>query len=412
MGDRVHLQSLIQSIFHPTSPVSLAEANTQLLSFAESKTAWYACFELLGLSEDINVRFFVINLIYNKIRRQWSQLDTSERPQLIHHLRQILTTANASTERSFLSRVILCLACCSALIPEGIQRYIVFAIEFTHSNDIAYKRIGLEMLVAVCEESEELDLSRAGKLDVKAQLVETASNVFECLNSMTVSQYFGDAQIHFYYVKVLRVWSAARGISISSLVAEHPVLWEGIFRSLTSPDPSLVIESCTLLRELTSIHEFPSTQMRIAALESLTSMLLSESVISSLFSFFKDESHNDAMLQITHLFTSLVENEIEYYSGVGFRIDLFQTILHCLSSRPRKVASITFDLWIRIQDIAVVNRNPYLREQVFYEILERLVCLNFIYIGLALMCMYSLIRSFIHQDSLTGTIAMTMKTTF
>lgn len=373
MSEWVNLQTLIQSIFHPISPASLAEANTQLLTFAESKAAWYACFELISLSEDINVRFFVINLIYNKIRRQWTQLDSCERPQLIHHLRQILTAANASTERSFLSRVILCLACCSALTPEGIQQYIAFAIDFTRAPDVAYIRIGLEMLAAVCEESEELDLSRAGKVDVKAQLVEMSNGVFECLNSMTVSQYSGDVQLQFYTMKVLRIWSFVLGLTLSSLITEHSLLWGGIYQSLTSLNPLLIGASCTLLRGLVSVQEFPLTQLRITALESLVSMLLSESVISSLFSFFKDESQTEVMLQVAHLYTSLAETEIEYFSGVGFRVDLFQSCLHCLASRPRKVAAITFDLWIRIPDVAVTNRNPYLREQIFYEIVERLV---------------------------------------
>ena len=373
MSEWVNLQTLIQSIFHPISSASLAEANAQLLSFAESKAAWYVCFELMGISDDINIRFFVINLIYNKIRRQWSQLESSERPQPILHLQEILSSSCTSSERAFVSRVILCLSCCYALSPDGIQSNIALAIDFIHFNDVLRKRTGLEMLVAVYDESEDLDVSRAGRLDIKAQLAEMAGRVFDCLNSMSAVNFFGDVQIQLYFIKASRVWCNIRGLTITSFISEYSLIWGGVYQSLASSDSSLVIESCHLLRERILIQEFPSTPLRVNALETLTTSILSESVISSLFGFFKDENQSDVMLQVSNMLTTLVENEIGYYSGVGFNIDLFHALLHCLSARPRKVGAITFDLWLRVQDIALANRNPYLREQVFYEILERLV---------------------------------------
>ena len=62
---------------------------------------------------------------------------------------------------------------------------------------------------------------------------------------------------------------------------------------------------------------------------------------------------------------AIVSNETALLSSPSScNIDFFYLLLSCTGQHSRKIAALTFDAWVSLQDIPVAARHPFLNAQV------------------------------------------------
>lgn len=91
------LSDLICQLFRGQN---VKQANEAIFEFIRKKESWEITLRLLDSSE-LYVKFFCANIIYNKIRRDSSQLNEVEKKQLFSFLLNILKDSSGDTSYDY-----------------------------------------------------------------------------------------------------------------------------------------------------------------------------------------------------------------------------------------------------------------------------------------------------------------------
>ena len=71
---------------------------------------------------------------------------------------------------------------------------------------------------------------------------------------------------------------------------------------------------------------------------------------------------------------TIASQEISIVTSPQFcNVEFFRLLLSCASQKPRKIASLTFDFWLSLQDTPVAQRHPYTHQEIFESLLEILL---------------------------------------
>lgn len=416
---------------------SIAEANAFILSFAETESAWQPCTILISSPTTSDpVRFFAANILYTKIRKHWHQLNSEQRDNLFLFLMGVVSSlTGAASEvnnmltgdrKMFVSRVILSLACVCTRAPGGIASYLQTAFGLvdltalpnasststststsfltTGSPLLALSRIllGLDMLTVLPAEIEALDVSRQMRTELEDQLLQASGRVLALADALASSCVVGLTQLaqsqnqfgssslspsppqsssssmNSQYkmlatnvMKLVRAW-LLQGVTLSKLCEEHAPIMQLTSYSMQSGDGDLVRQACGLLKEVTGISDFPRGEARNRAVNAVVQLVTSSA--TALAPFFGPDGDNDVAHEVCDFIVTLATSEVSYLSSPqGFNVDIFQLLLSCVSLRPRKISSLTFDIWVTLQDMPVSERHPFLVQDIFYKLLPLLM---------------------------------------
>jgi hypothetical protein len=90
---------------------------------------------------------------------------------------------------------------------------------------------------------------------------------------------------------------------------------------------------------------------------------------SSLAIFFGPQGDTDVAHEVCDFIVTLACSEVSFVaSPQGFNADFFSLLLSCATIRPRKVSSLTFDIWVTLQDLQVSERHPFLVQEIFFKL--------------------------------------------
>eukprot|EP01041_Mallomonas_annulata_P004149 gene4149-8250_t len=383
------LERLILIMFSGNySSEDVNNANFQILSLIETEMAWSLSLSLLQAERDF-VQFFVANILYTKIRKHWSQLAESQRLELFTLYRDTIAKISQSPlllmqRKPYVNRVLLSFVGICSRHPEGIQTYIGLACNLIaegHSSvdmglgmDIGRLLTGLEMLHILPGEISTVDVSRAARLDYQSTLQSSLSRVLVLSDSLSVvwvaSSLHTQIQIQnsteadlqhrqrlilqtqLTCLKTLRTW-LSQGLTLTALYTEHVSIWRFFSWSLCSGSKELVVECCGALGDVLDIGEHPRPVARNEAVHALVVMFTTNAAaLAPFFGRQNDDSNSKVMSTLVGCETFMLCS-VQYYNTA-----LFQLLLSCLSQRQRRLASLTFDAWIAIQDVPPADRHP------------------------------------------------------
>ena len=283
---------------------------------------------------------------------------------------ELLTSISAL--QLFLSRIALTLCCVCSRSSCGIQQFtqIAFSLLEIQSSCSMLHSLGLDMLTMAPAEVEALDVSRTLRLELQEHLQHILPQVLQLINRIAVANE-SESQV-VEAIKLLVSW-LQQGVTLSGLFEEHRCIFNMLWLCLQSRNEASVVQCCSLIKDIVSLSEFPRTAARDQAVSEIVRIVtLSGPALAPFFAV--DGSSDSAAHEICSCITSLVCNETAHLSGPeSCNIDFFSLLLSCVAQRSRKIASLTFDAWLSLQDVAVIARHPFLQSQIYYSLLTILL---------------------------------------
>jgi len=386
----VSLESAILAVFSGTG-ASAAESNEFLLSFIETEKAWG---EALALFESpvVPVRYFAANIVYNKSKRHVSQLGGDQKERLCQVLLGSLRgqhpqiggdgiagieSSDMAAHKPFLNRVMLTLACvCCHLPGNGIQQYVHAAIaKITQSPSVQSEfdaLLGLEMLYVILPEVEALDVSHSVREELQAQLLQMSDIVLKTIDAIAVSNSkFCGNSVKLGALKALRSWLLVAIISPSKMQKEHEPSWRLVYESFQSGNVQCIREGCSFVREIIKIEDYPRSEARDLAIMNLVNMIISSMPnIVPIFQQAGDDA-DELKHDICDCLVSVASQEVRLLVNPStFNVKPFELLLMFAATKPRKIATLTFDVWLALQEIPVAERHIFMSQEVFYKLLE------------------------------------------
>lgn len=230
--------------------------------------------------------------------------------------------------------------------------------------------LGMDMLTMAPGEVEALDISRALRLELQEQFLQSLPQILSLVDQICLSN-----ESEVKVVEALRLVSSwlGQGVTLSSLFEEHNCIFNSLWKGLHTGHEDSIVQCCALLREVLSISEFPRTSMRDRAVMDIVKMFTSSG--PSLAPFFAAGSATDnAAHEICSCIASLVCSETALVSAPETcSVEFCSLLLSCTSQRPRKIAALTFDAWLSLQDVPVASRHPLLHKQIYLSLLGALL---------------------------------------
>ena len=370
-------QILEQSILGVFTGSAVAEGNAYILSAVETDAVWGDALALFDHHNEV-VRFFASNIVYTKVKRHWGQLGVEQKESLFRVLMAVLDNAAtlvgggyvSATLRQFFTRIMLSFSCVCAYAPGGIQLYIQTALrklDLSTGTNAAMVLLALEMLTVLPPEVEALDVSHSFRLDLQARLLEVSDSVMATIDYIARATDVLDDVIKVATMKALGAWLLV-GITLSKLNEDHEPSLRLVYESLQSGHHERIREGCSFVRAVICTTEYPSsTNADTAVLQMARHIVTSMSYI---FPLFREEGNDEIALDVCTSVVSLTTQQIKLLaSPQTFNQEIFDLLLLFAAFKPRKIGSITFDAWLALQELPVVERHPYVTQEVFYKVL-------------------------------------------
>ena len=381
---------------------ALREANSFLLGFVETADAWKASLDLIP-SPNEHVRFFASNILYTKVKRHWQQLNSTQQDEIYRFLINVVenlgqyTSATAGTgnlkgsneHQAFVGRAILSLCCVCSFAKDGLAVFMDIAfrkidlllIANPSEANVTNAMVGLEMLHLLPTEVDAMDIGASTRGELEGQLVSISPLVLEKVDQISISstlvadmsnQYSRD--LHISIIKSMRSW-LLQGITLTNLFEDHEVALRLVCASLQSDDPERVKMGSSFLRELVCVGDYPRSRKRDEAVVLLMqSFVESASQLAPFFDLNSDSGDQDVGYEICYCMVSIASQEIELSTSQQYcNVEFFRLLLSCATLKPRKIASLTFDLWLSLQDTPVSERHPYTHQEIFETLLDILI---------------------------------------
>lgn len=394
------LEAAIQSLISGDA-TALREANTFLLSFVETQDSWKASLDLFQ-SPNEHVRFFASNILYTKVKRHWVQLNATQQDEIYRFLINVVenlgqyNSATAGTGnlkgsneyQAFVGRAILSLCCVCSFATDGLAVFMDIAfrkinlllIANPSEADVMSAMVGLEMLHLLPTEVDAMDIGASTRGELEDQLVKFSPLVLKKVDQISISalvanlsnQYSRD--LHIAIIKAMRSW-LLQGITLTNLFEDHEVALRLVCASLQSDDPERVKMGSSFLRELVCVSDYPRSRKRDEAVILLMqSFVESASQLAPFFDLNSDRGDQDVGYEICYCMVSIASQEIELTTSQQCcNVEFFRLLLSCATLKPRKIASLTFDLWLSLQDTPVSERHPYTHQEIFETLLDILI---------------------------------------
>ena len=424
------LESVINSVFSCTNNADQSRNNQWILEFVERDEAWTAAIQVINKniqSIEVNssgyVCFFAANIIYTKIKKHWESLSSSQQIDIINAFNVILNyilSSNLSCSKAFLDRFLLCYICMAMKGGvDGIKGYITTASQLININDISLNSIpisssiGLDMLALLPIELESSDISNKTRENITALLVETVENVLKLCNDMsigaisalpseiqaliqssmplTILSKAGDVNstnyglVVIYIFKLIKSW-LQYGISLSKVFNEHSNLINAVIITLhtggnwslsSTQNKHLILkECCVVLHDIITVQDYPVVQTA----NNQSILFLLQHIVHAVPSFgyyftydniIMDNEVENTAYEICNCLVAVIVSQLPFLSAPStFNLDFFNLLLSLASIQPRKIAMLTFDVWIALQDVPITDRHSYLVQDVFSQLLN------------------------------------------
>jgi hypothetical protein len=359
-------------------PTRIASANTFLISYMETDASWRPCLDLVGSSNDF-IRAFASNFLYTKLRKHWSKLNAEQRNEVFSILSmkiQELARGSALIERMVVNRLSLALFVMCTRTSSGVDSFLTQAMIFIKGAEYGTavaKLVGLEMLQVVPPEVEQLDVARDVRVELEDKILTSTPHVLGLL-SETASAILSNPdccdpislRIRSAVLASVESW-CAKGSTIDAIYEDHHPLAEFIFHELQSGVAESVRKAAAVLCCLMTCKVHPRCSNRNGVIMWAVQRIVQAA--PSIAVFYGPDGDDDVGIELCNSIVSVVAAELPMLVQPNFFCPpLFDMLLTFLNQKPRKISSITFEIWCNLQDIAVTERHICLQEDIYARV--------------------------------------------
>lgn len=256
----------------------------------------------------------------------------------------------SNTQKAFIKRMLLTLACICTRVPNGIsiliqQFFDIIDPSFSSSAAI----LALELFVLIPSEVEAADVSHSLRIELQSQLHNEFKRMLLLIQSIITlplndNNYQNIRNLQISALKLFRSW-LMQGITLSILFQEYNTILKFLCDSLQSGDSLLVIEACSSLREIIMIEDIDNPTVRDETVIKIIQHVTSTA--HSLAPFFGTDGDENVAHEICNFMVSIASNDSALITTPqNCNIAFFDLLLSCATLRPRKIASLTFDVWL------------------------------------------------------------------
>ena len=266
----------------------IQQANRFLLEASEHPLAFAALIHLITHESDFRIAHFSVNLLYNKVRRGWSQLGETDRITVVSELYRLLQQSQALLSQKefkvFCDRLVYALSAASIKVPNGLKPFLELALNLVRTDNGGggpSLLLGLEMISILSEEIDTSDVSRSLKLEVEGQLSEglapfvtVAEGLLQSLSLTPSSSGTATSSLSLPHItaiallKLVQVY-CKQGQTLSKFARDHPLLLDLLLQRLFLYEP-----------HTHNTHSIPQTGLTMAENEQQGS--LAHAIIRSL----------------------------------------------------------------------------------------------------------------------------------
>jgi hypothetical protein len=255
-----------------------------------------------------------------------------------------------------------------------MQQFIDRAIDlvtFERAHALSHS-IGFEMMAMWPGEVESLDISRNLRITLEKDILDNLPRILTIAESVLCDPKSSQLLDHFA-VGAVKAYINSGGLSLSGIFEDRRAILEGACRMLQFYDSWRVKQSCGFLQDLAEVSEFPPPPSRETALSSIQESISRCSAVLSQF-FSKDHGSDGIALDICNCVSALVAKDAAFFvSYRGFDINFMSILLGCTRQRPRKIAAVTFDAWLSIQDVPTIDRHDIAKFDLFCQLLGNIL---------------------------------------
>lgn len=227
------------------------------------------------------------------------------------------------------------------------------------------------------------------RLELEAGLLALLAQVLELLQgaaASTISVFASIstdavAQIQVAILNVLYCWLPV-GITVDSLYSDHKHFLQFIVSQISCSCESNVKKACSILSKIMTVKEHPRSVFRNDTIFWVLGEIIRAAPTFSIY--FGEGADGDVAFALADCVVAIVSAELPLLCRTEtFQECIFDLLLTFLSQRPRKLASMTFEVWCNLEDIPSRERHPYLTgvgrgtgsrtESIYTKVLSTLV---------------------------------------
>jgi hypothetical protein len=395
------LHEAITILFNPQSSAERKkQANVYLERASRLPETWISCRSIIEQpNTEPQIKFFCCNILYQKVRREWSSLPDNLQAEIsswLSHTIGFIAQGKLQSYHLVTQRLSSTLAASASLSLGGITTVVNLALSLLQANtNAATISVAINLLTPLPSEVNDAAVPRRRLNKLTAELTSEIPRVLSVVNTLLTQQnspcFLGCAQNEKMCISVIQCakgWTKA-GVSLAILQSTNIL--------------SVLLQTLVGSKQLNII---------VAVSELLVSSMLSESQWISETSP-GDQSQNHATA-VNNVMTTIVSNgrmrflassnswnpltsagddeeklcraiclvatriaEISCYVVArgqhNIHLRLVEFIMECTSSPIRSVAILSQDFWDALSEVPTLERHVQLRTPVFVSLLRIII---------------------------------------
>ena len=353
-----------------------------------SQEAWAVALSMLQAPSS-DVQFFAANLLYTKVQREWTRVPAEDATRfsatLLAMLQRAAATAAPPQPPLFAPqvqrRICLALAAASVHNAASCDLYLREALAMAGggggpSTPVSVG-VALDMLTVLPEERQNAGIPLGRKAELDAQLLRGSGHVLALLDhvgapaaSGLLERLPGGAGS---VVLCLRNWIASLELPLSALHGAHPVAFGVLLRCFAAPpDMSVLQQAAEAIGACVGVLELPRPAARDGAVAALGEAVLGA---AGLHAVAMKAGEEDAAHALVSVVCGLVSAEVDTLArgADAMSVALMEMVLRCAAHPCRRIAMLTFDNFLELQDLPLAARQPALRAPYFARLLAVLL---------------------------------------
>ena len=372
------------ALYSNPDPAQRTAANAWLMQFAATDAAWSAAFELMATSGGgaSEIRFWAANMLYSKVQKDWRSAAVATQERVYAQLLAMSLDASGETLELLsllvVERLCLCLATiASATSPEALVALLQRCLAVGAARPLVVLSVIEPLPRAIADsvftmaEQQRLGGSLDAAAPSVASFLEFALGVRPATttsggSSSVVAVSLAQKRL---VMRTLGAWAdgerrdVAPPITLGTLAGRHELLRHAL-QALTEPSSDVAQLSADALCAL--IAKAGDADVELLAAIASTCVATYGACVAAPAQFSSD---SPAWMALALVISALCEYHPHIVSRGGEPfLSVVQVLLRCTSHAELSVGSITFEAWLGLQDIPLVERHATLQREVWVRL--------------------------------------------
>ena len=395
----------ISCLFNPQSPqTDKKNANVFLETFSKTQQSWMECRQIIERTDiDAQIQFFCCNILYQKVRREWSVLPDSLQSEINGWLSNMLgsiATGKIQCYHLVTQRLSATLAASASLSSGGFTAVTNLSLQLLQSNTSAITiNVTIQLLKALPQAFFEAAVTSRRRNKLEAELATQYPRVLDVISTLLTQQgspsYLGGATDEKMCVSVLQCakeWTRPSydcSISLATLQSKNGLL-SFLLQTFVSSEQITVIEAvsdliCASMKPesqwMSDSSPGDQSQEHATAVHTVMTAVLAArpKFLQASASWNPDTQQADGIESLCRSICRVATKIGEITCYVVARgqhemhLQLVNFIMECTALPIRTVAIESEEFWNVLTEVPIIERHEQLRQPVFASLLSTII---------------------------------------